>query len=333
MTAPSAGLNSILSPGFMSPSWFPFHSPFTFRAKNGMEMDLDSGLAHFTMRPSVYHSTLPGLPTPLKERGNGKEKSNSLTALDSGLFHSNDQATSGGSTDTGRESFVSMSPASPPYSARFQSATSPYATFPTAFPIDMESRVSVMSAIEIYARRNEQAARITMEQTLPKLLQDCSHILQGLKQEVMSIRSSDDKLKSSFRYSAKAPSRVSKTTFGTEKSHGEGKMDHPGSSKQNELNEEDECFESKASGASSSPLKKRPRHGTNDNTSPPNPDSIARSEESCPIDTRGAEENHSHALEQTQRVTSPTIATSPQSGTDVPGKKRKRSFEPTVEPL
>ncbi|KAG0001301.1 hypothetical protein BGZ65_003604, partial [Modicella reniformis] len=353
-TPPTVMLPSTLSPGISSPSWFPFHSPFLFRPQNSLEINPE---ARFSPRPPTSYSVVPGTAIPLKGIMKGKSRlgislsktsSNSPMAwptCDSGVFQSGEQAISSDLPDASPISFASSTcPASPPYSMRFQSATSPYATLPAPFPVDMESRVSVTSAIEIYARQNEQAARIAMDQTLPEILQECSYIIHDLQQELPSLnlglRIIHNKSKYEFLSKLKNPIKAARTSLEKGKVHAEsiGK-DEPG--------RQDEHLESRSSGVDSSPLSrinKRLRRETNDEDihgqSSENQHAVNLEPveilnvlgQSCVTDTRGIQETYSFAPKQPQhgiRLSTTTYSECADNG----GKKRKRSPKNSVEPL
>ncbi|KAF9364521.1 hypothetical protein BGX34_001292 [Mortierella sp. NVP85] len=323
-----------LIPGFFSSVWSPFQSPITFHSKNPQDLDL-MGLPHLSPRPTP-NPHIHGFTT--KEKGKSKlgmsltkTPSNSRTTTptsDSSLSHSNEQATSGGSGDAGPK--APMFSTSPPLSTRFQSATSPYATLPSPFPIDMESRISTNSAIEIYARQNEQKARVTMEQTLPQLLEDCSFVIHAFEQEQADLISKPRPLDSKSKHDLCREPKATKTTF-ARTGNIRGRMSFLDTLKNEELDIKDECLESQASGASSSPLlrmNKRPRNEMDDGTTYlVNLDPLEGLKQSCPIDTRGTPELYSIAPEPTQHTATPSTATYFEEGASTAGKKRKRTPE------
>jgi hypothetical protein len=197
----------------------------------------------------------------------------------------------------------------------------------------MESRVSTNSAIEIYVRQNEQKARVTMEQTLPQLLEDCSFVIHAFEQEQADLISKPRPLDSKTKYDLYRGPKATKTTF-ARTGNTQGKMSFLDILKKEELDIKDECFESQTSGASSSPLlrmNKRPRNEMDDgisylvNLDPL--EELEGLEQCCPIDTRGTPELYSIAPELTQHTATPSTVTYFEEGASTASTKRKRTPE------
>ncbi|KAG0240206.1 hypothetical protein BGX31_002196 [Mortierella sp. GBA43] len=204
----------------------------------------------------------------------------------------------------------------------------------------MESRVSITSAIEIYARRNEQTARITMEKTLPKLLQDCSHIIHGLEQEMTRLglgnQPLDGKVKRRRTSKSKAPSMTTKPALEA-KHHEDGNPDITEEMKLHELIQDD-YIESQPSSSPTLCIDKSRLETDDGNTNSPHlapPDGFVQP---CSIERQETQVSDLNDLKNppepgVHHDIRPVILTCLGGSADTTGKKRKRVFEFTVEPL